>query len=55
MSEEITRALRNAAASSAMEGLPLSKEDINIVMQILSGETALTDYLQQLKRKAQEA
>lgn len=55
MSEEMTRALRNAAASSAMEGLPLSKEDINIVMQILSGETALTDYLQQLKRKAQEA
>lgn len=55
MSEEMTRALRNAAASSAMEGLPLSKEDIDIVMQLLSGEKSLIDYLQQLKRQAQEA
>lgn len=55
MSEEMIRALRNAAASSAMEGLPLSEKDIGIALQILSGEMSLSDYLQQLKPRAQEA
>ena len=55
MSEEMIRALRNAAASSAIEGLPLSEEDMATVRQILSGEMSLADYLQQMKVFAQEA
>ena len=39
------RALQNAAASSAMEGLPLEQKHIEIIHNILEGKMSLQDYL----------
>lgn len=54
--DDITRqALNNAAASSAMEGLPLSQSDIKVIQDILDGKATLQEYLKQLKAQYQEA
>lgn len=54
MSENELRALRNAAASSAMEGIPLSREHIEAVERMLNGEQTLQDYLLKLKDRFSE-
>lgn len=55
MTEYDRRTLRSAAASSAMEGLPLSQEQLHIVEMLLEGEMTVQDYLQSLKGTAKEA
>lgn len=55
MSEAEQRALRNAAASSAMEGLPLDAKDLKTVTDILEGKMTLQDFLQSIKAQYQEA
>lgn len=50
MSETTLKALKNAAASSAMEGLPLSDNDISTITNILDGKLSLSDFLQSLKQ-----
>ena len=51
--DDVTRkALDNAAASSAIEGLPLSESDFKIIEDIMEGRTTLQDYLKQLKAAA---
>ena len=51
--DDVTRqALDNAAASSAIEGLPLSESDFQIIEDIMEGRTTLQDYLKQLKAAA---
>lgn len=54
MSANEIRALRNAAASSAMEGLPLSEEHIEAVQRMLNGEQTLQDYFRVLKERYRE-
>lgn len=54
MSENILRALKNAAASSAMEGLPLDEEKLGIIEKILIGEMTLQDYFESVKLQYQE-
>lgn len=44
------RALNNAAASSAMEGLPLDEKDLLIIANILAGKDSLQNYLQTLRQ-----
>ena len=54
--DDVTRqALDNAAASSAIEGLPLSESDFQILEDIMEGRTTLQDYLKQLKAESPEA
>lgn len=48
MRESQQKAIQNAAASSAMEGLPLSQQDIELVQKILDGELTLQEYLASL-------
>lgn len=55
MSEAEQRALRNAAASSAMEGLPLDAKDFKVVTDILDGKMTLQDFLQSVKVQYKEA
>lgn len=43
------QALQNAAASSAMEGLPLTRKDIETIRSILDGELSLQEYLAAMK------
>ena len=47
-------ALRNAAASSAMEGLPLDSHDLKTVKDIYSGKTTLAEYVEKLKKQYKE-
>lgn len=47
-------ALSNAAASSAMEGLPLDAEHMQIAERILDGMMTLEEYLQSLVNAYQE-
>ena len=54
MNAAATKALGNAAASSAMEGLPLEQEDIIIIQKIIDGEMTLQDYIQTLNNQNQE-
>lgn len=54
MNETTRRALDSAAASSAMEGLPLSDKQRHIVEAILNKEMSLQEYLTSLQ-KMQEA
>lgn len=54
MSETTLKAIMNAAASSAMEGLPLDNEKLGIVERILNGEITLQDYFESVKMKSQE-
>ena len=49
MSEQTIRALLSAAASSAMEGLPLDDERLCIIKKILNGEMTLQDYFDSVK------
>ncbi len=49
MSSQELQALQNAAASSAMEGLPLTKSDMETIRSILEGELSLQDYLAAMK------
>lgn len=55
MTETTIQALRNAAASSAMEGLVLTDAQLETVTAILEGSQSLSDYLQTLKEHYQEA
>ena len=50
----VQRALQNAAASSAMEGLPLEKRHLEIIQNILAGKLTLEEYLQSLREKKEE-
>ena len=54
MSEKTMRALLNAAASSAMEGLPLDDEKLSIIEKILNGEMTLQDYFESVKLRSSE-
>ena len=45
MSAEQQKALLNAAASSAMEGLPLEPRHLQTVTEILEGRLTIEDYL----------
>ena len=49
MSEKTLRALLSAAASSAMEGLPLDEEKLGVVERILNGEMTLQEYFDSVK------
>lgn len=49
MSESVIKALDNAAASSAMEGLWLNQEHRRIVEAVLKGEQTLDDVLNRLR------
>lgn len=48
------RVLQNAAASSAMEGLPLEQRHLEIIQNILAGKLTLEEYLQSLRTKEEE-
>ena len=54
MSEQTLRAILGAAASSAMEGLPLDDEKLSIVERIMSGEMTLQEYFDRVKLQYQE-
>ncbi|MCD7733970.1 MAG: hypothetical protein LUH48_02340 [Clostridiales bacterium] len=54
MTSTAAQALKNAAASSAVEGLPLSQSQLDTVAAILEGKLSLSEYLQSLKDR-QEA
>lgn len=45
MSEKAKRALLSAAASSAMEGIPVSSENMKIIESIMNGEMTLQEYI----------
>ncbi len=45
MSTEQLQALQNAASSSAMEGLALNQEQLELVKAILEGRLSLGEYL----------
>ena len=53
MSELEIKALKNAAASSAMEGLPLDDNDVAVVRSILDGKMNLQEFFQSLKLQDQ--
>lgn len=55
MSELEIKALKNAAASSAMEGLPLNDGDLAVIKSILDGRINLQDFFQSLKLQEQDA
>jgi len=55
MSELEIKALKNAAASSAMEGLPLNDGDLAVIMGILDGRINLQDFFRSLKLQEQDA
>ena len=55
MSEITSRALLSAAASSAMEGLPLDNEKLGIIEKILNGEMTLKDYFDSVMLQYQES
>ena len=44
------RALNNAAASSAMEGLPLDEKDLLLITNILECKDSLQNFLQSLRQ-----
>ena len=54
MNPATASALGNAAASSAMEGLPLEQADIAVIKKILDGEMSLQDFIQTLTKQDQE-
>lgn len=53
MDNQVNQALASAAASSAMEGIPLSAQDLSVVKQILEDSLTLTDYFATIQRKHQ--
>lgn len=54
MSETMQQAVLNAAASSAMEGLPLNQQDFDIIQDILEGKMTLQEYLKKLQSHSLE-
>ena len=54
MNTKAKLALSSAAASSAMEGLPLDQEHLQIAERILDGMMTLEEYLQSLAKAYQE-
>ncbi|MCD8087214.1 MAG: hypothetical protein LUE22_01315 [Oscillospiraceae bacterium] len=54
MNQSLEQAIANAAASSAMEGLPLSAAQLQTVRRILSGSLLLEDYLNGLRTQYQD-
>lgn len=55
MSSAQWNALQNAAASSAMEGLPLEQSHMEVIQSILDGKLSLQAYLRSLQERHQEA
>ena len=55
MGEKTVRALLSAAASSAMEGLPLDEKKLGIIERILRGEMTLQEYFDSVKLQYQES
>ena len=55
MSDLEIKALKNAAASSAMEGLPLNDRDFTVIENILDGKTELQEFFQSLKLQERKA
>ncbi len=53
MSEKLFQAVQNAAASSAMEGMPLNEQDFAIIQAIFDGSMTLQDYLSTLTAQTQ--
>ena len=51
MNAAAIKALGNAAASSAMEGLPLNQEDRLIIQKILDGVMSLQEFLESLGKQ----
>ena len=54
MSEQTKQALLSAAASSAMEGLPLNEEQLEVVENILAGGMTLQDYFEHIMNRCAE-
>ena len=55
MTERERFGLKNAAASSAMEGLPLSEEQMHTAELILDGKMTLEDYFSSLQAAQQNS
>lgn len=55
MSDLEIKALKNAAASSAMEGLPLNDRDFTVIENILDGKMELQEFFQSLKLQERKA
>lgn len=55
MSNQLNRHWQVAAASSAMERMPLSDKDLSVVKQILEGSLTLAEYFTAIQRKHQKA
>lgn len=41
MNDAMRQVIKNAAASSTMEGLPLNQQDIKIIQDVLDGKATL--------------
>lgn len=52
MSDTSMRALKSIAASSAAEGLPMTKEQMELVIDIYEGRKTLAEYFEILKRES---
>lgn len=53
MGEDAVKALNNARASSAMEGLPLERRHIDTIEKIANGQLSLHEYFDSLKKQYQ--
>ena len=53
MNDTMAQALHNAAASSAMEGLPLEPRHMDVIQDILDGKMTLQEFFQQLQKHEQ--
>lgn len=51
MTKEQEKALEFAKINSAMEGLPLTNEDIHIVVSILEGRMTMETFINSLQKK----
>lgn len=49
------QAMQNAAASSAMEGLPYEQRHIDMIKRILAGKLTVAEYLAQIKEQYGDA
>ena len=54
MSETAFEALLSAAASSAMEGLPLDAEKMAVIRKIMNGELTLQAYFASVQQQERE-
>ena len=55
MTDKRMQAIRNTAASFAMEGMALSEEDIAIVLAIREGKLTLQDVVKLVSEKYEKA